>query len=81
MRVFAVLGSAPLGADRLSLLECGQQDVMLSFFDYGHSYQSLLTLTQQYKEKHHDYVPGNRRQSLRDRADGRRGTIGSDLLS
>lgn len=52
MRVFAVLGSAPLGRDRLSLKEINQRDVLISFFDYGKAFQDLASIDHQLTEKH-----------------------------
>lgn len=44
MRIFAVLGTAPCGTDRLSLLEIEHVDMLLSFHDYKRSYHSLHDL-------------------------------------
>ncbi len=63
MKIYAVLGSAPLGADRISLVECNQRDVMLSFFDYGKSFVSLSSLNQAIKDK---YEAQNNISSRRD---------------
>jgi len=59
MKIYAVLGSAPLGADRISLVECEQLDVMLSFFDYGKSFVSLSSTNQAIKDKYHERQSNN----------------------
>ena len=54
MRVFATLGSAPLGADRLSLVEINHPDLLLSFYDHGKGFKTLSTLAIQLREKHYE---------------------------
>ena len=54
MRIYAVLGSAPLGADRLSFIETNEHRVLISFFDYGKSFKDLATIHPQLKAKYHD---------------------------
>ena len=52
MRIFAVLGSAPLSRDRLSLKEINQQDVLISFFDFGKGFTHLADIDQQLLDKY-----------------------------
>jgi len=52
VRFFAVLGTAPLSRDRLSLKEINQRDVLISFFNYGKAFEDLASIDQQLTEKH-----------------------------
>ena len=60
MIVFATMGSAPLGADRMALLEVGQEHVLLSFFDYGHAYVDFPSLIINLENKFHDHLDQQR---------------------
>ena len=60
MIVFATMGSAPLGADRMALLEVGQAAVMLSFFDYGHAYVDFPSLLINLENKFNDHLDQQR---------------------
>ena len=51
MRVFAVLGSAPAAADRASVVDVGQVDLLLSFFDHPKAFTSIEGITQALKDK------------------------------
>lgn len=44
MRIFAVLGSAPTAPDRAAVIDAGQTDLLLSFFDYPRAFESLLAV-------------------------------------
>ena len=44
MKVYAAIGTQPLGIDRLSLFEVGQRDILISFADFQQPRPKMLTL-------------------------------------
>jgi hypothetical protein len=60
MLVYLVLGTAPLGVDRLSLLEVGHDAAMLSFCDYGSAFDTLSSLIAQLERKQDDHLSQTR---------------------
>lgn len=52
MRIYATLGSAPLGIDRMAIPKLGETNVLVSFFDYGKAFTTLGRLDEQMREKY-----------------------------
>ncbi len=80
MIVYAVLGSAPSAADRISIAEAGETHCLISFFDYPKSFTSLSQLNQTIQEKLNDRLSSNRRESLRSDPDGSWSSTIHDLI-